>query len=114
MEFEFIEKEPKNEVNTCTYHFQLVDFLVSENNKITFRKFEFPEESLMHCWLSLKQVMSSSCRSAGSAMVVDVNSGVWAENLKMFPKKIGEYDVKTECFSKGLDLFFESGQCSRN
>lgn len=59
----------------------------------------------MHCWLSLKQVMSSSCRSAGSAMVVDVNSDVWAENLKMFPKKSGEYDFQTECFSKGLDFF---------
>lgn len=80
MEFEIIEKEQQK----CR----------SENKKNTFRKFEFPEESLMHCWLSLKQVMSSSCRSAGSAMVVDVNSGVWAENLKMFPKKVENMMLK--------------------
>ena len=68
----------------------------------------------MPCSLSLKQVMSSSCRSAGLAMVVNVNSlfNGWLNFL--FGGKIErcfkqEWKIyKTECLSKrfGLVLLF--------
>ena len=72
------------------------------------RELDFPEESLMPCSLSLKQVMSSSCRSAGLAMVVNVNSifngwlnfFVWGKDLKMFQTRVDFFFKQNVCQKK--------------